>query len=107
MSAFASFISGFLLSLIIKMANLIIDVFQGGYDGLIDFAVSVVGLFPTGPALPALMSTPTGQTFTVFLTTLNWVFPVSYMLSMVQWMAQGFILYLFIAPVARFFKLLT
>lgn len=106
-AALTGFFKSFLLGLIVHMANLIVDVINGGYEGLIDFAVGVVGMFPDGPALPPMISTPTGQTFVVFLTTLNWVFPVSYFLSLVTWIAQGYILFLFVAPLARLFKLVT
>lgn len=102
-----TFISNFFLGLIIKMANLIIDIAQNGYDALIDFIISVIGLFPTGPALPPIAATPAGETFTVFLSALNWFFPIAFMLDMIQWLATGYVLFLFVAPIARFFKLVT
>lgn len=101
------FIKSFFAGLIISMANLIVDIAQNGYDGLIDFICGVVGMFPTGPALPSVAATPTGQTFQLFLQCLNWIFPVGFMLSMIQWSAEGYLLFLFVAPIARFFKLVT
>lgn len=102
-----AFIKSFFLGLIISMANLIVDIAQNGYNGFIDFVAGAVGLFPDGPALPTFISTPTGQTFAAFLNGLNWVFPVGYLLSMVQWTAEGYLLFLFVAPLARLFKLVT
>lgn len=102
-----TFIKSFFAGLIISMANLIVDVAQNGYEGLIDFICGVVGMFPSGPELPPLASTPSGVTFQYFLQCLNWIFPVGFMLSMIQWSAEGYLLFLFVAPIARFFKLVT
>lgn len=106
-AALTSFIKSFFLGLIISMANLIVDVAQNGYNGFIDFVAGVVGMFPTGPALPSIASTPTGSAFVSFLSALNWIFPISFMLSMIQWCAEGYLLFLFVAPLARLFKLVT
>ena len=107
MSALANFIQNFFLSLIIKLANLFVDVAQNGYDGFIDFVVSVIGMFPDGPALPSFASTQSGIVFTQFLSALNWLFPIDFMISMVAWLAQGYLLFIFISPIARLFKLVT
>jgi len=106
-NAITTFISNFFLGLIIRLHNLLVELLQNGYDGMIDFMISIIGLFPDGPPLPAIVSTPVGETFTVFLSALNWFFPISFMLDMVQWLATGYVLFLFVAPIARFFKLVT
>lgn len=106
-NAITTFISNFFAGLIIKLVNLFISFAQDGYNGMIDFMVSVVGLFPDGPPLPSMLETPGGASFAMFLQGLNWLFPMSYMVSMLEWVASGYILFLFIAPLARFFKLVT
>lgn len=106
-ASITGFIKGFFLSLIIKMMNLITSVAQDGYDGFIDFIVGVIGLFPDGPALPSIAATPTGEIWLQFLSALNWAFPISLLLSIIQWTAEGYLLFIFISPIARLFKLVT
>lgn len=106
-SVLTNFISGFFLNLIIKMANLVVDVLQFGFDGFINFALNVIGFFPDGPALPPLEATPTGAIFQEFLIALNWFFPVDFLIAIIGWLSTGYILFLFVAPLARLFKLVT
>jgi hypothetical protein len=76
-------------------------------DVLVQFGLWVISLFPQGNALPTIPSTPVGQVFSLMVQCLNWVFPVSFLVSMAEWAVGAIILYLVIAPLARWAKLLT
>ena len=107
MSAFSTWLISFVRNAITWFYNLFIDLIQHVSDGLATFCIFVVSLFPSGSSLPALPPAPTGGAFTAFLSTLNWIFPISFMVSMAAWLALGMLAYVFIAPLARWAKLLT
>ncbi len=107
MSTFANWLIGFVKSALIWLYNMGIDFLQALSDGLVTFILVVVGLFPEGSPLPALSSAPASEITTVMLQTLNWLFPVSYLLTCVAWLSAGMLAYICIAPLARWLKLLT
>ncbi|MGB4600245.1 MAG: hypothetical protein WBI04_09795 [Trichlorobacter sp.] len=107
MSAFAQWLIGFADTFLAWLYNSAVSLLQIFSDTLVDFIISVVSLFPVGSSMPQLPAAPTGGTFVVFLQTLNWLFPVFFMVQLITWVASGMLLYLVIAPLARWFKLLT
>lgn len=107
MASFAAWLVNFFESILVKGYNLLIDLFQGIFDAFITAVIAFVSLFPSGPALPAVPSAPTGTFTDIAINAINWVFPVSYMLSLVAFLVAGYLAYVFIAPLARWLKLLT
>lgn len=105
MSAFAQWLIGFAQSFIIWLCNKVIDIVQLSMDTLVDFLISVVSLFPAGEAAPSVSGG--GEFMGVFLTTINWIFPMGFLVDCVAWLCAGMILYVIIAPLARWAKLLT
>lgn len=87
--------------------NLFIDFFQSFLDIFFSFAVSIVSLFPAGAPLPSLGASPTTVAFSSFINALNWFFPIGYLVSVVTFLVTAMLAYFFIAPLARWFKLLT
>ena len=106
MGAFASWLQGFVQTFLAYLYNLGIDGLQSVSDSLADFILVIIGLFPVGDSLPSMVSTPTGLTFDVFLKCLNWLAPVSYLVQLVTWSVAGMLLYVAIAPLARWAKAL-
>jgi len=106
MGALATFIADFFQKYIVKFLNVFIDVLQSAYDGLCAFIITVVGIFPAGPSLPTGKPT-SGGLVTEIVNCINWVFPVCYLTSMILFLCVAMVAYFTIAPVARWFKLLT
>lgn len=108
MSAFAQWLSGMLNTVVEWFYNALIDLLQSFSDVLIDFILVVVSLFPQVNLMTAGQpSSPSGEAMSIFLQTLNWIFPVSYLLDLVAFGSAAMLAYFFIAPLARWFKLLT
>lgn len=107
MSAFAQWLSGFLFTFVEWIFNSFVDLLQLLSDSLADFAMSVISLFPSGSLMPSLPSAPTGGTFLLFLQALNWLAPIGFFAQLISWASAGMLLYLVIAPLARWLKLLT
>lgn len=87
--------------------NLFIDLIQSCLDLFFAFALSIVSLFPSGAPVPSFGSTPSSAAFSAFINGLNWFFPIGYLVSVVTFFVTAMLAYFFIAPLARWFKLLT
>lgn len=107
MAALALWLKSFFGSYLIHLYNAGIDLLQSISDALADFVLSIIGLLPQGSGLPSMVITPTGSTFSLFLQCLNWVAPISYMVQLVSWSVAGMLLYIAIAPIARWVKALN
>lgn len=93
--------------LAIWIANFVVDLLQSGIDAFAALIVFVAGLWPSGPSLPSMPDTPSGAVWNITLVTLNWLFPVSYFVSMITFLVTAIIAYLVIAPLARWAKLMN
>jgi hypothetical protein len=106
-TAFTQWFTSFCKTFLSWLYNHGIDLLQHMSDGLVDFIISVVTLFPSGSTVPALGSAPVGESATQFFHTLNWLFPVSFFVSCVSFIAAGMLAYVVIMPIARWAKLLN
>lgn len=104
-SSFAQWLIGYVQTFLVHLYNIFIDLLQHLSDSVAGFIVSIVSLFPAGSSVPSYVSTA-GTVFDFFCTCLNWLFPVEYLYDCVTWLSAGMILYLTIAPLARWAKLL-
>ncbi|MBT1074456.1 hypothetical protein [Geobacter grbiciae] len=104
---FAAFLSGLFRNGLTWLYNVLIDLLQSVFNGFCDFAVSVVSLFPSGSSVPDSPHSVVGPVLDFFLTALNWLFPVSYVVTVVGFLVAGMLAYFVIAPLARWVKLLT
>jgi hypothetical protein len=86
--------------------NTFIDLFQSVSNGLADFIIALVSLFPTGSSVPSLPVTPVGSVADSFLQVLNWLCPISFVVSCVGFIAAGMLAYITIYPLAKRFGLL-
>lgn len=107
LTAFAQWFTSFCEVFLSWLYNHIIDLLQGMSDGLVDFIISVVSLFPAGATVPVLGSSPVGESATKFFQTLNWLFPVSFFVTCVSFVVTGMLAYVVIMPIARWAKLLN
>ena len=87
--------------------NILIDFIQAIIDAVPSVITTIVSLFPASTPFPNLVTTPTGQTFVAFMSTLNWIAPIGFFVTAAAFMAFAITAYWIIAPVARWFKLLT
>lgn len=108
MSALASFIADFFNNYAVKFLNVLIDIAQSTYNALCGFILTVVSWFPAGPTLPNnAPAAVSGSLVGHILNCVNWVFPVCYLTTMLVFLCSAMVAYFVIAPVARWFKLLT
>lgn len=107
MAAFAQWLIGFGRSFIVWLWNAGIDCIQLVNDGLVTFIISIVSLLPEGSQMPGVGTAPESETWLKMLQALNWIFPVSFLVTVVGLFAAGCLLYVCIAPLARWAKLLT
>lgn len=105
MSTFAQWIIGYAKTFLALLYNKIIELLQFFSDSVADFLVSIVALFPVGEAVPSY-SGSAGTLFDIFCNALNWLFPLAFMKDCVVWLSAGMMLYLVVAPLARWAKLL-
>ena len=108
MSAFAQWLMGQLTALVEWLYNAAIDLLQGLIDLIPNFIMSLLSLFPDGSGMPSLPSMPeSSTTLTAFLSTLNWVFPLAYVLQLFGWLSVSMLMYFALAPLFRWAKLLN
>lgn len=102
-----SWLQDFFIRLLEFLYNIFIDFVQVVIDGFCTAALLVVGLFPEGTPVPTSGTAPVSETASQVFTCIAWVFPVSYLLSLVVFCVVAVTAYFVIAPLARWFKLLT
>jgi len=107
LAKFGAWLSGLLSVLVVKIHIVVVTILQLLIDSLINVAQWILTLFPAGSSMPSLPSTPVGSFFDLTIGCLNWVFPVSFLVEVVTWGVAAMLLYLVIAPLARWAKLLT
>ena len=108
MGAFASWLMGFAKSFLAWGYNDIIDLLNGAISGLCAFIGALVALFPSASGNSLVLPTaPGGAVFAMVITTLNWLFPMQYLLTVISFLTIGMVAYFGIAPVLRWFKVLT
>ena len=107
MAGFATWLMGFAKTFLVWLYNHIIDLLQGALDGFCDFMLMVISLFPTGDSLPVLPAAPSGTIWDALLTTMNWLFPVAFIVQSASLVVAAILAYIVIAPLARWLKLTT
>lgn len=107
MAALAQWLMGLLRSFLTWLYNHLISLLQAVFDSFIDFCIYVIGMFPQGDPTPDPGSSPVGPVLDVMLDCLNWLFPVSYYVTLVAFLVSGMLAYVVIMPLARWLKLLT
>lgn len=107
MKTLITWLGNFAVKFIDMLYNGLIDLIQVVSDSLADFCVFIVSMFPTGSGIPESVSAPSSAAFTMFIQCLNWIAPVQFMVSLVVWLTSGMLLYVAIAPLARWAKLLN
>ena len=85
-----------------------IDFINAVISAICTAALAVINMFPAGSPVPSpLVSPAASPTLAAFINALNWFFPIGYFVSLLTFVAAAMIAYFTIAPVARWFKLLT
>jgi hypothetical protein len=107
MSAFAAWLMGFAKVFLNWGYNCFIDLINAFIVALCTFIGSLIGMFPSGSASLSPGSAPVSATFTAAITTLNWIFPVTYLLTCFGVLTMGMAAYFGCAVVLRWFKVLT
>lgn len=89
--------------------NFLIDFLQVAFDGLMSFVAYVVGLFPdcVGSACMETVSLSSGAATTLLIHAINWLFPVSFFVSLINFTTCGLMALIVIMPLARWLKLIT
>ncbi len=106
MSAFAAWLMGFAKSFLSWLYNDTIDGVQSAIDGFAAAAVNLISWVPAGPSVP-VFSSSLPPSWAVFVNALNWFFPFGYFVIVFTFCCAGMLAYIFVAPVLRWFKLLT
>jgi hypothetical protein len=109
LAAFTSWLLGWASYLGITCLNYAIDFLQVCFDGLCAFAAYVVGLFPdcVGASCMETVTLTTGAFTTLLIHVINWLFPVSFFVSLINFTTCGLMALIVIMPVARWLKLIT
>lgn len=107
MSAFAQWLVGFFRTAVVWIWNAFIDCLQLINDALVSFLLMIVSIFPESVSSPTVGAAPVSDTFDIFLKTLNWLFPMSFLVTFVSFIVGGLLAYFVIAPLARWAKMLT
>lgn len=93
--------------LLLKLKILLVGFVQVVLDAFADFALYVVSLFPADPGLGSPGDAPVNAVMDIVFTTVAWLLPVPYLFTLVGTIVSSVLLYFLIAPLARWFKLLT
>ena len=111
MGEFASWLMGFVSGALTWLYNYLIFLLQHLSDAVVDLIMLIVSMFPQAcivpmPSVPSLASS-SASVAVFFLQALNWLFPLSYLITVVQWLTCGMLLFIVVAPLARWAKLLN
>lgn len=105
---FSAWFDTFTKTAITWLYNSFLDMVQAIFDGVCIAVTTVVSLFPAATSTPSpLLAPASSATLSAFINALNWFFPIGYFVTLVTFAATAVIAYFTIAPLARWFKLLT
>lgn len=107
MSAFASWLMGFARVFLTWVYNYGIDLINAAIKGLCTFVVSLASLFPSANSSLTVGTLSGDATSSIFITSLNWLFPIAYLVTVVGVVVAAMVAYFAIAPLLRWFKVLT
>lgn len=102
-----------LIVLLEYLFNIIIDLIQHVIDSLPTFMLSVVQLFtyycPPPPFMTqgSISSGASGSIMSIMLQTLNWIFPMSFVIGYIQFMICAIIAYFMYCVIMRWLKITT
>jgi len=103
MAAFSQWLIGFVRAAFTWLYNHGIDFVQGAIDGFCTFILSIISLFPS-VSVPTPVASPTSSTFTVFISALNWLFPISFFIQIVTFTTSAMLLYAAWMIIGRWLK---
>ena len=108
LNGLTSWLLGFGTTFLAWLSNLAIDTINALINAISTAAISVVSLFPAASSTPSPLAMPaTSPTLSAFINGLNWFFPIGYLVTVVTFVAGTIVSYFIIAPLARWFKVLT
>jgi hypothetical protein len=107
MSALAAWLMGFAKVWLTWAYNSCIDLINGGIQGLCTFIISLLTLFPKDVTDINIVAQPTNTVMSMTIQALNWLFPMSYLVTIIGFVILGMASYFGIAPILRWFKVLT
>lgn len=106
LSALCSWLLGWGKVLAVSIINFHIDCLNAAIVALVAVISSIANLLPVGNILPSLPSVPQSATWQSLIQTLNWLFPVQFIISCFAFTTTAILAYVMIAPLARWAKLL-
>jgi hypothetical protein len=107
MAGLVTFLIGWASSLAVTCVNVLIDCANASIVLIVALITAVLALWPVGSPLPSLPSSPTaGGIWVIFIQSLNWLFPLTFILGVFSFVTTSIIAYALIAPLARWVKLL-
>jgi hypothetical protein len=106
LSAITTFLVSWGSKLGATIINYLIDAVNATIVALVAMIVLIAGTLPSGSSLPVLPSVPTSGFWSILIQSVNWFFPVSFIISVFSWVTVAIVAYVVIAPLARWAKLL-
>ena len=105
-SALANFLLGLGRNFLTWAYNILVDLVNAAISTFAIFCTSIAGMFPSVPP-PTVESAPLGDVMEMCVVALNWVFPMGAVVGALGFIVAAYLAYWFIAPIARWAKLLS
>lgn len=106
LAALCSFLISWAKSLGVIIINFLIDAVNLAIIAFVSLITTIAGLLPTGSGLPFLPALPESGVYSITIQTLNWLFPIQFIISCTAIITASILAYAVIAPLARWAKLL-
>lgn len=106
LSALCSWLLGWGKVLGATIINFLIDCINTAIVALVAIITAVANLLPSGSSMPSLPALPESGTWSTMIQTLNWLFPVGFIINCFGFITTALLAYVMIAPLARWAKIL-
>lgn len=106
LAALTSWLLGWGKVFSVAIINFLIDCINAAIIALVAIITAIANLLPSGSSMPSLPQVPDSGTWLTMIQTLNWLFPMTFIVSCFGFITAAILAYVVIAPLARWAKLL-
>lgn len=106
LAALCSWLLAWGKTLAVGIINFLVDCINAAIVAFVALITAIANLLPAGSLMPSLPPVPESGAWAATLQTLNWLFPVGFIINCFAFITTALLAYVMIAPLARWAKLL-
>lgn len=104
MTQFMTWLSNLYNVILEKLFNIVVDVIQMFIDAIPTFITSLLTFFSYSNPVPSNVSAPSSAVYSMFITCVNWVFPMAFLVQLVTFVVAAMAFYFSTMIILRWVK---